>query len=224
MRMSNKFEGSNSLSDTITDLVRERILKGSYKIGQKIKENDLAKETGVSRTPIREAFKNLEEEGLIDYIPNRGCFAKGFTKRDIDDIYSIRTALEVMAVEWATERISEDQIEELEKQCDIMEFYTMKDEDKKALATNANFHEIIYNATGSRFMAQALRSYKTYISQTRKEIMYNKEYLEEVLKEHRCILEAIKEKNVEKAKASMESHLNGSRRRAEKIYMLQEAE
>lgn len=224
MRMSNKFEGSNSLSETITDLVRERILKGSYKIGQKIKENDLAKETGVSRTPIREAFKNLEEEGLIDYIPNRGCFAKGFTKRDIDDIYSIRTSLEVLAVEWAAERITDDQIEELEKQCDIMEFYTMKDEDKKALATNASFHEVIYNATGSRFMAQALRSYKSYIAQTRKEVFYNKEYLEEVLKEHRIILEAIKSKDVEKAKAAMENHLICSRKRAEKVYRLQDVE
>ena len=222
MRMNGKFEGSNSLSDTIPDLVRERILKGSYKIGQKIKENDLAKETGVSRTPIREAFKNLEEEGLIDYIPHRGCFAKGFTKRDIDDIYSIRTALEILAVEWATERITDDQIDELEKQCDIMEFYTMKDDDKKALATNSSFHEVIYNATGSRFMAQALRSYKSYIAQTRREVFYNKEYIEEVLKEHRGILEAIKAKDVDKAKLAMKNHLDGSKRRAEKIYILQE--
>ena len=103
-----------------------------------------------------------------------------------------------------------------------MEFYTMKDDDKKALATNSSFHEVIYNATGSRFMAQALRSYKSYIAQTRREVFYNKEYIEEVLKEHRGILEAIKAKDVDKAKLAMKNHLDGSKRRAEKIYILQE--
>ena len=80
------FSSSFSLTDEIHNIVRDRILKGEYKIGQKIKETQIADELKVSRTPIREAFKQLENEGLIDYVPNRGCFAKGFTSQDIEDL------------------------------------------------------------------------------------------------------------------------------------------
>ena len=112
--MSTKeFSNSFSLTDEIADIVRERILKGEYEIGEKIKENQIASELRVSRTPIREAFKLLENEGLIDYIPNRGCFAKGFTKQDVEDIYAVREALEEMAVRWAVARISENEIDEM---------------------------------------------------------------------------------------------------------------
>ena len=128
---SKEFSNSFSLTDEIADVVRERILKGEYEIGEKIKENQIATELRVSRTPIREAFKILENEGLIDYVPNRGCFAKGFTKQDVEDIYAVREALEALAVNWAVDRISEKEIAALEEQCDLMEFYTKKKDRKK---------------------------------------------------------------------------------------------
>ena len=90
-----EFSNSFSLTDEIADIVRERILKGEYEIGEKIKENQIATELRVSRTPIREAFKLLENEGLIDYIPNRGCFAKGFTKGHGDEYLLPRSDLRV---------------------------------------------------------------------------------------------------------------------------------
>ena len=128
---SKEFSNSFSLTDEIADVVRERILKGEYEIGEKIKENQIATELRVSRTPIREAFKILENEGLIDYVPNRGCFAKGFTKQDVEDIYAVREALEALAVNWAVDRITEKEIAALEEQCDLMEFYTKKKDRKK---------------------------------------------------------------------------------------------
>ena len=150
--MSTKeFSNSFSLTDEIADIVRERILKGEYEIGEKIKENQIASELRVSRTPIREAFKLLENEGLIDYIPNRGCFAKGFTKQDVEDIYAVREALEEMAVRWAVARISENEIDEMEEQCDLMEFYTRKKDKKKVMEMNTSFHEVIYASAKSRF-------------------------------------------------------------------------
>ena len=168
MTGSNQFSNTFSLTDEIADIIRDRILKGEYKIGEKIKENQIATELRVSRTPIREAFKQLENEGLIDYIPNRGCFAKGFTKQDIEDIYAVRKALEVLSVEWAVNRITPEEISNLQDQSDLMEFYTTRKDGRKVLEINTDFHDIIYNATGSRFMAQVLRSYKEYIEQTRK--------------------------------------------------------
>lgn len=214
----NNFSNTFSLTDEIADIVRERILKGEYKIGEKIKENQIASELRVSRTPIREAFKQLENEGLIDYVPNRGCFAKGFTRQDIEDLYAVRKALEVLAVEWAVNRITPEQIEELQEQLDLMEFYTGKQDGKKVLEINSDFHSVIYNAAGSRFMAQVLRSYKEYIEQTRKALGCDQASLKEILSEHRMIFEMIKARDVEAAKASMSKHLDGSKRRAEFIY------
>ncbi|MEF9921464.1 MAG: GntR family transcriptional regulator [Anaerovoracaceae bacterium] len=218
MTDSGSFSNIFSLTDEIADVIRERILKGEYHIGEKIKENQIATELRVSRTPIREAFKQLENEGLIDYIPNRGCFAKGFTKQDIDDIYAVRKALEILAVEWAVKRITPQEIEKLKDQCDLMEFYTTRKDSKKVLEINNDFHDIIYNSTGSRFMAQVLRSYKEYIDQTRKVIFYEQGYLKEILVEHKKILDAIKREDTDGAIAAISDHLDQSQRRAEILW------
>ena len=204
---SKDFSNSFSLTDEIADVVRERILKGEYEIGEKIKENQIATELRVSRTPIREAFKILENEGLIDYVPNRGCFAKGFTKQDVEDIYAVREALEALALNWAVDRITEKEIAALEEQCDLMEFYTKKKDRKKVLEMNSSFHDIIYASARSRFLAQVLRSYKEYIDKTRKSIFYEQSYLESILVEHRAILDAIKDRDKERAAAAMTKHL-----------------
>ena len=217
---SKEFSNSFSLTDEIADVVRERILKGEYEIGEKIKENQIATELRVSRTPIREALKILENEGLIDYVPNRGCFAKGFTKQDVEDIYAVREALEALAVNWAVDRITEKEIAALEEQCDLMEFYTKKKDRKKVLEMNSSFHDIIYASARSRFLAQVLRSYKEYIDKTRKSIFYEQSYLESILVEHRAILDAIKDRDKERAAAAMTKHLMSSQKRAEAVWNL----
>ncbi len=219
---SHNFTSSFSLTDEIVDIIRDRILKGEYKIGEKIKENQIATELKVSRTPIREAFKQLENEGLIDYIPNRGCFAKGFTRQDIEDIYAVRKALEILAVEWAVGRITPEQLQNLQEQIDLMEFYTARKDSKKVLEINTDFHDVIYHATGSRFMAQILRSYKEYIEQTRKVLFYDKDDLEEIYEEHRNVLQAMISGDAEAAKTAMARHLDGSQRRAKFLYNIKE--
>ena len=222
MAKDRKFPNSYSLTDEIAATIRERILKGEYKIGEKIKETQIAGELKVSRTPIREAFKQLEDEGLIEYKKNRGCFARGFTKRDIDDIYTVRKALEVLAVEWACERMTPDYLKQLKDQCDLMEFYTIREDYEHVLALNKDFHDIIYNATGSRFMAQVLHSYKSYIEQARQVVFMDKTYLERILAEHRKILGALSKGSVEEAKDAMAQHLDHSRERAIVAYKIKE--
>ena len=103
-----------------------------------------------------------------------------------------------------------------------MEFYTAKKDSDKVLELNSSYHDIIYDAAGSRFMAQILRSYKEYIAQTRKIILYEQSYLEEILQEHKNILEAIIARNAEDAKNAMAEHLEMSQRRAKLQYNLEE--
>ncbi len=220
--MTSKKEGQNenTLTNEIADIVRERILKGEYEIGEKIKESSIASELSVSRTPIREAFKMLEEEGLLDYLPNRGCYAKGFTKRDVQDIYTVRETLEKIAVTWACERITDEEIEKLEEQCELMEFYTNKRDVQKILSMNSTFHDLIYNSSRSRFLAQVLRSYKGYLDKARKSVYYDEAFLDSIQREHRELLEAIRERNVDKAQNAIHEHLEASRKRTESVWSL----
>lgn len=213
------FKISHTLTDEIAEILRERILSGEYGIGEKIKEATVAEELKVSRTPIREAFKKLQKEGLIEYIPNRGCFARGFTERDIDDIYDIRKALEVLTVRWAIERISDKEIDELKKQCQVMRIYASKHEIQKALKINPVFHDVIYRAAGSRFMTRVLHSYKDYITDTREAVFYDDEYLSQVISEHEEILEAIADRDVDAAEKAMANHLDQSKERASALYL-----
>ena len=208
----------NTLTNEIADIVRERILKGEYEIGEKIKESSIAQELNVSRTPIREAFRMLEEEGLLDYLPNRGCYAKGFTKRDVSDIYTVREALEEIAMTWACERITDEEIERLEEQCELMDFYTQKRDMDKILYMNSTFHDIIYNSAGSRFLAQVLRSYKGYLDKTRKSVFYEESFLDRIQEEHRAIFEAVKARDTERALEAIRAHLSASRERTEAVW------
>lgn len=220
MAETKEYSSNYSLTDEIADIVRERILKGEYQIGEKIKENQIATELRVSRTPIREAFKLLENEGLIDYVPNRGCFAKGFTPRDVEDIYTVREVLEHLAIKWSVERITEGEIEALEEQCELTAFYVKRKDTKKVLELNTSFHDIIYNSTGSRFLAQVIRSYKEYLDKTRKVIFYEKDFLEDILNEHRAILDGIRSRDPEKAIEAIDNHLHQSKQRTEKTWNL----
>lgn len=212
---SNRFSQDASLTDGIADIIRERILNGKYAIGEKIIEAPLANELSVSRTPIRQAFKKLTSEGLIENIPNRGSFAKGFTKRDVQDIYEVRKALEVLAIEWAVKRISRQEIARLEEIVELMEFHTIKANFEKLLEANIDFHETVYKASESRFMAQILRSYQEYVQQARRTTVYEEEYLEGILKEHKEILEAIRKRDVAEAIKLTNIHLDNSQKRTE---------
>ena len=204
----------HSLTDEIADVIRERILRGEYGIGEKIKEAKIAAELNVSRTPIREAFKSLQDEGLIDYIPNKGCFAKGFTKQDVEDIYEVRETLETLAMKWAVERISDEQIAQLYEQCDLMEFYTKKNDAKKVLELNTSFHNIIYASANSRFLALVLKTYKQYLDKTRNLIFYEQSYLEGILAEHRHIADALKARDQEASIQAIKAHMQDSKQRA----------
>lgn len=220
MMKGGRFANSHSLAEEIQSIVRERILRGEYSIGQRIKESQVAQELMVSRTPVREAFKQLEREGLIETVPNRGSFALGFTKQDISDIYAVRAAVEILAAEWAANRITESEIRTLQDAFDRMEFYSRKKDSRKVMELNKTFHEIIYNASGSRFLAQILKSYQDYVQQTRKVTVYCVENLDVILEEHRNILSAIKSKNPKAAAESITAHLTNSRKRAEQSLKL----
>ena len=106
---------SYSLRGRVFQKIREDILSGKYKEHEELKEVAIGTELGVSRTPVREAFRQLELEGLIQIIPNKGAYVTGITAKDVKDIYMIRSLLEGLCARMATEKITKEQLEEMEE-------------------------------------------------------------------------------------------------------------
>ena len=212
-------KGESSLADEIVQILRGRIINGDYAIGEKLVENKIAEELKVSRTPVREAFKQLTKENLIEYVPNKGCFAKGFEQSDLLDIYAVRNAVEQLAVEWAIKNKTEEDMERLTEQLEVMKLYTDSGKVENLVRADEEFNKIIYQMTRSRFIMQALMSYQEYIDLARQGILARKENLGKILDEHRKIFEAIKEEDVTAAKKAVEKHLKNSAKRAEERWL-----
>ena len=199
--------GHGSLGNRIFDILRDRILNGEYKTGQKLNELKLASELKISRTPIREALKQLELEGLVMSVPNKGVYVKGFSPRDIDDMFEIRLALEGLAIQLAIERMDEVHLTKIKEIFELMEFYTLKKDKDKINDLNILYHETIYQATQSTYFEQLLKDIHYYVSVTSRHSIQKPERLESALVEHRAILDAIVEGNKEKAKYTIQKHI-----------------
>ena len=212
-------KGESSLADEIVQILRGRIINGDYAIGEKLVENKIAEELKVSRTPVREAFKQLTKENLIEYVPNKGCFAKGFEQSDLRDIYAVRNAVEQLAVEWAIKNKTEEDMDRLTEQLEVMKLYTDNGMLENLVLADEEFNRIIYQMTRSRFIMQALMSYQEYIDLARQGILAKKENLGKILDEHKKIYEAIMDEDVSAAKKAVEKHLKNSAKRAEERWL-----
>ena len=189
------------------------ILSGEIPDGSKLTEQTICKRYNVSRTPVREAFRQLEADGLIENIPNRGAFVTGLTKRDISDLFDLRGLFEVQAVEWAIRRMTSEDIDQLAETVDFMEFYTLKSDVEKVLNFNSQFHSIIYAGTKDRMIQKTLAIYQTYLKHSAPAKTYSGDYLKTILDEHKAIFEAFESKNTAAGRKAMEYHMEQSKLR-----------
>lgn len=201
------------LSENLYNRLQMDIIRGVHSAGKKLTEQSLCEQYNISRTPVREALRQLETEGLVENIPNRGAFVVGFSQQDILDMYELRKVYELQAVRWAIRRITEDELEELGEIFEFMEFYTHKGDVEKMLNINSNFHQMIYTASRNKMLRQVLSSYQVYIKYSRSPRSYNENYLESVLEEHQKIYQAFLSDDEEAAVQAMEEHMGNSRLR-----------
>ncbi len=207
-----------SLGNKIFDILRERILNDEYENGQKLNELSLASELKISRTPIREALKQLELEGLVESIPNKGVYVKGFSPRDIDDMFEIRLLLEGLAIQLAIDRMDEIHLAKIKEVFELMEFYTLKKDQDKINDLNILYHETIYQATQSRYFEQLLKDVHYYVSVTSRHSIKRPERLEGALKEHCAILETIIAGDKDQAKETIQKHIRKTQLQVRKYY------
>ncbi len=199
-----------SLRNKVFSQIQNDILNGHYEPGESLIEKKLSDELGVSRTPIREALRQLELEGLVSSIPNKGVIVKGVSTQDIRDIYSIRMLIEGLAVRWATEKITEREIAELKEAVELEEFYTAKNDNSHLLKFDTRFHDIIYKACKSRMLMHTLSTFHHYVQKAREVSMSSPERAREVLVEHKAILQAIYDRNADKAEQLTIEHIKNA--------------
>lgn len=196
-----------SLRGRVFSRIREDILSGKYKEHEELKEVAIGDELGVSRTPVREAFRQLELEGLIQIVPNKGAYVTGITAKDVEDIYRIRSLLEGLCARWAADHITQEQLEELEENVYLADFHAQKGHLDQMAELDNRFHHILYEACNSKQLARLLVDFHEYVLRVRKKTLSNGGRGKESNDEHRQIMEAIKEKDKDRAEALANAHM-----------------
>ena len=199
-----------SLRGRVFRRLREDILNGVYKNHEELREVTIGEELGVSRTPVREALRQLELEGLVTIIPNKGAYVTAITRKDVKDIYKIRSQLEGLCAKWATKYITDAQVEELEEVILLSEFHLHKkgaNQIEQMSEMDGKFHKILYEASNSRILEHVLTDFHKYVQLARTMSIEAPKRAEKSIEEHREILEAIKAKDAKKAEQLANEHI-----------------
>lgn len=196
-----------SLRGRVFNRLREDILSGKYEKDEELREITIAAEFGVSRTPVREALRQLELEGLVRIIPNKGAYVMGISEKDIHDIYHIRSYLEGLCARWACEHITDEQLEQLEEIIYLSEFHTKKKHMDQIVELDNKFHEIIYEACESKMLEHVLRDFHHYVERVRRISLADEERAADSNREHTAILEAIRARDGELAERLAHEHI-----------------
>ena len=200
-------EDNYSLSARVFHLIREDILSGKYDKDEELKEKTIGEELGVSRTPVREALRQLELEGLVTIIPNKGAYVVGISQKDIKDIYEIRSRLEGLCARWATENITKEQLDELEENIFLSDFHASKGNAEQLVELDNRFHEILYIASGSRELRHVLSDFHHYAMRVRKITLSDKARAVDSNNEHHQIVEALKKQDADLAEKLANWHI-----------------
>ncbi len=196
-----------SLRGRVFHKLREDILNGKYQEYEELKEVAIGEEMGVSRTPVREAFRQLELEGLIQIIPNKGAYVTGITEKDVKDIYMIRSLLEGLCARWATANITKEQMEEMEENVYLARFHAEKGHLEQMAELDNRFHEILYEACDSKILEHQLKDFHQYVLRVRRKTLSDPKRGIESNEEHSQIMEAIKAGDADKAEHLANRHI-----------------
>lgn len=196
------------LREVVFHSLREAILMGDLQPGERLMEIQLAEKLGVSRTPVREAIRKLEIEGLAVMIPRKGAEVAQITKKQLKDVLEVRKALEELAVQLACKRISKEEMEELRKAHVQVRDMVRKKELTDLVQADVRFHEIIYYAADNERLLQILNTLRQQMYRYRLEYLKNPENHELIIQEHEAILEAVCSLDIDKAAAAVCQHIS----------------
>lgn len=200
------------LRDVVFNTLRQAILTGELKPGERLMEIHLANKLGVSRTPIREAIRKLELEGLVTMIPRRGAEVAQITEKSMNDVLEVRRAMDALCVELACERITQEELEQLKEACDGFEAAVKTKDAKKIAQADVELHDIIVRATGNQRLIQLVNNLSEQMYRYRFEYIKDSSQHERLVEEHRIIYRSIVQKDKETASQAAKTHIDNQER------------
>lgn len=198
-----------SLADQVFDHLENDILSGKYQRGEILTESKLSAELGVSRTPIREALRRLEQEHIIEE-SGKGSVVIGITEKDLEDIFMIRKSLECQVAALAAKNRTEKQLKQLREALEFQEFYLNKKDPDQIKLMDSRFHETLYKLSGSTAFYDTLVPLHKKIQKYRRASVTNSSRAEASVAEHRKIYEAIEAKNTALAAKYASEHVENA--------------
>ncbi len=196
------------LRDVVFNTLRQAILRGELAPGERLMEMRLAERLGVSRTPIREAIRKLELEGLVLMVPRKGAEVARISEKSLRDVLEVRRSLEELAAELACQRMSEDQIQELTAARDRFAESVAGGDIMEMAENDEKFHDVIYNGTGNARLVQILNNLREQMYRYRLEYIKEADKRQILLIEHERIVKAIRARHVAEAKEAMREHID----------------
>ena len=200
------------LRDVVFNTLRQAILTGELKPGERLMEIHLADRLGVSRTPIREAIRKLELEGLVTMIPRRGAEVAQITEKSMKDVLEVRRALDALCAELACDRITDEELENLRLACDAFETAVKTKDAKKIAQADVALHDIIVRATGNQRLIQLVNNLSEQMYRYRFEYIKDFSQHERLVEEHRIIYESIVNKDKETASEAAKTHIDNQKK------------
>lgn len=196
------------LRDVVFNTLRKAILTGELKPGERLMEIHLANRLGVSRTPIREAIRKLELEGLVIMIPRRGAEVAQITEKSLKDVLEVRRALDALCVELACDRINAEETDQLREACEEFERVTETEDATSIAKADVEFHDIIVHATGNQRLIQLINNLSEQMYRYRFEYIKDEERHDNLIKEHRMIYESIVKRDKKSAAEAAKIHID----------------
>ena len=208
-------DGYKPLRDVVFETLRDAIITQVLKPGERLMEIQLADEMGVSRTPVREAIRKLELEGLVIMVPRKGAYVAGVSMKDIHEVYEVRAALEMLAVSLAAERITDEELDALERQVlRESEAEASEDTDEHTLDNivyiDTTFHDIIYQAANNQRLVQFLNILQEQLQRFRAASLSRPGRSKTALEEHKQIIEALADRNGDLAAKLAKEHIDNA--------------
>lgn len=200
------------LRDVVFNTLRQAILTGELKPGERLMEIHLANRLGVSRTPIREAIHKLELEGLVTMIPRRGAEVAQITEKSMNDVLEVRRAMDALCIELACERISQEELEALKDACDHFEEMVKTSDVKKIAQADVALHDIIVQATGNKRLVQLINNLSEQMYRYRFEYIKDFSQHDRLIEEHRIIYNSLMNKDRETATEAAKVHIDNQKK------------
>jgi DNA-binding GntR family transcriptional regulator len=196
------------LREVVFNTLRKAILTGELKPGERLMEIHLANQLGVSRTPIREAIRKLELEGLVVMMPRRGAEVAQITEKSLRDVLEVRRSLDALCAELACDRITAEELEKLKTACEQFEKAAGTDDVAEIAKADVALHDIIVQATRNRRLIQIVNNLSEQMYRYRFEYIKDEERHDNLVEEHRMIYERILCRDKEKAAEASKLHID----------------